>query len=126
MEKKNYERHFPGKWWPFERLNGHWRHLLMCTACTCTGYFFSLEVLKVSKVSFFSRFHDQKVSRHWLIFTPFGAIGHLFTSHEVIHYSCWNNPNKIRQKVFYEMKKITSDMDKNFENVENHKRLAKN
>ena len=31
----------------------HWRHLLMCTACTCTGYFFSLEVLKVSKVSFF-------------------------------------------------------------------------
>ena len=55
----------------------HWRHLLMCTACTCTGYFFSLEVLKVSKVSFFSRFHDQKVSRHWLIFTPFGAIAHL-------------------------------------------------
>ena len=44
----------------------------MCTACT--GYFFSLEVLKNSKVSFFSRFHDQKVSRHWLIFTPFGAI----------------------------------------------------
>ena len=31
----------------------HWRHLLMCTACTCTGYFFSLKVLKVSKVSFF-------------------------------------------------------------------------
>ena len=31
----------------------HWRHLLMCTACTCTGYIFSLEVLKVLKVSFF-------------------------------------------------------------------------
>ena len=21
-KKKNYERHFPVKWWPFERLNG--------------------------------------------------------------------------------------------------------
>ena len=33
--------------------------------------------------------------------------------------------NKIRQKVIL-MTKITSDMDKNFKNVENHKRLAKN
>ena len=25
FEKKNYERHFPVKWWPFERLNHWWR-----------------------------------------------------------------------------------------------------
>ena len=44
--------------------------------CLGTGYFFSLEVSKVSKVSYFSRFHNQKVSNwHWLIFTPFGALG---------------------------------------------------
>ena len=43
--------------------------------CHGTGYFFSLEVLKVSKVSYFSSFHDQKVLKwHWLIFTPFGAL----------------------------------------------------
>ena len=43
----------------------------MCTACTCTGYFFSLEVLKVSKSRFswskslvaLVNFHS--VWRHW-------------------------------------------------------------
>ena len=45
--------------------------------CYGTGYFFSLEVSKVLKVLYFSRFHNQKVSKwHWLIFTPFGALGH--------------------------------------------------
>ena len=43
--------------------------------CHGTGYFFSLEVSKVSKVSNFFRFHNQKVSKwHLLIFTPFGAL----------------------------------------------------
>ena len=45
--------------------------------CHGTGYFFSLEVSKVSKVSYLSRFHNQKVSKwHWLIFSPFGALAY--------------------------------------------------
>ena len=41
------------------------------------GAIFSLEVSKVSKVSYLSRFHNQKVSKwHWLIFSPFGALAY--------------------------------------------------
>ena len=59
-----------------------WRHC-KCTRvpfqpvppCHGTSYFFSLEVSKVSKVSYLSRFLNQKVWKwHWLIFTPFGAL----------------------------------------------------
>ena len=63
-----------------------------------TSYFFSLEVAKVLKVSYISRFLNQKVWKwHWLIFTPFGALVNVLL---LFHYKMIKGNKKIFKNLF--------------------------
>ena len=69
-------------------------------AIYCSNPFeiFSLEISKVSKVSYLSRFLNQKVWKwHWLIFTPFGALVNALL---LFHYEMIKGNKKFLKKLF--------------------------